>query len=1602
MGWTEQSWSPEQPRFAVDLTGDRKADIVGFGMDGVWVALNDGGGGFQPPWQALSDFSFQKGWRVAKHPRLMADLTGDGRADIVGFGDAGVWIALNRGDGTFRPAQFMLAQFGVNQGWQVDVHPRLAVDLTGDGKADLVGFGIDGVWVALNNGDGSFQPAKFVLANMGVNQGWHADRHPRYAVDTTGDGRADLVGFGDDGVWVALNNGSGAFGPAQFVLANFGFNQGWRLDHHLRVMADVSGDRRADVVGFGDAGLWTATGNGSGSFGAAAFVLADLGFNNGWRPDRHPRLLGDLTGDGKADVVGFGDAGIWVAVSGTAGARFMLAEFGFNKGWQVGEHPRMCADLTGDGKDDIVGFGNDGVWTALGNGDGSFQAARFVLADFGRHSAPQLKQIMVEFHTQDDDLNSDSLLHIFVKNRSNTTSTPEDADNYIGNLLAYQAHDADWFNVNPYLGFAQNASKGQSFGDQSTTRINVPLRSRPIPRDEIVLPVVNIHLLAERSDHWVFDYTTTFLFDDGSQFSAASKVNGVDSIVLDQDNRNHSGICTENLVPPPPTIQRRPVTESVLTGVTIEFHTHNDDRNADTQINVHVVNRLSATASQDIAIALDVLKGQHLEDTDDPSKVGRAPLLLVASPVHLRDIVLPVVYINIAQSGEDQWIFDYRITYFFGQDEPYTSTTSGVVLDQSHHKHMGVYNGRPFPTLAYPKANLVPLAIDRVFHPKTISLAVLQKKLDELFNSRQGLTPQTPPLMKLRLDSTAAFGDPLPETYADVQSIGADPPPPDGTPLPAGFWMGVKYGHSPIEIGQIHKAFGFVGFFVRDINSKSITLNVNSGNVQTPLTLEVKFETDGPVEVGGTQSMDIIDFEIRVLLTLRFDETQGRVDLMGWVDDIQQLKYTSLAPVGTPQFQVTGHFLGNPVNATTVDPTGFRSSLIGEALHVGITTSEATDLGGALQKSMREQLFDRISKPDPITRISMRDSLNATLNSWLLGGVIASGNAAPLPFPNPCRLVTSSLKDDMLTLNYIGPERSFVFQPPPQWPAPVDFSPGTLANIDHIIVLTQENRSFDHMLGYLSLPPEKGGLGRREVDGLKGGEFNMFKGQRCESFRFAAGDTIFSPGPPNGVERVLAALNGGRMDGFVQSQADECGPATAHRVMGYHTADNVPTYDALARDFAIGHRWFASHPGPTFPNRYYELTGRPNIDAWGTWELGNSKTLRAEFTDTVFDHLFDRGVSWRYFEHGYSFLRFFERHTFDAEHLVGFDDPLKGFEALARAGALPSVSFIDPHFVDFPPDSACDEPPSDIKNGQAFIRRLVETVVASPKWNKTLLIITYDEHGGFYDHVPPVAAAPVAPGLFATTGARVPAFVVSPWVGGSAVFGHDSVAGGPPLHFDHTSILKTIARRFMSSKPPFMGARYAAAHDLSEVLGNTLRAGPFRPFLPYNLTCAASKLCLDVRGADTHAGAFLQQFTPNGTPAQDFRFEDAGGGFFYIRTLAGLYVTADVPPGAATGPGTSFAIKHDIKYAPGPAAARSPDFQKWRLAASSVVVANQDVFGVSCRALAGKLLQPAGGSASSGAAVVLADPSGVHSPVMTANPWHVGSVLLPPPGQVLR
>jgi hypothetical protein len=151
---------------------------------------------------------------------------------------------LNNGSGGFGPVNLVINDFGTAQGWQVAKHPRFIADLTGDKRGDVIGFGNEGVYVSLNNGNGTFQPIKFVLNNFGVQQGWQVEKHPRYAVDLTGDGRADIIGFGENATYVSFNNGNGIFGPVITLTGEFSFSGGkWAVDTTVRWMADLDNTR---------------------------------------------------------------------------------------------------------------------------------------------------------------------------------------------------------------------------------------------------------------------------------------------------------------------------------------------------------------------------------------------------------------------------------------------------------------------------------------------------------------------------------------------------------------------------------------------------------------------------------------------------------------------------------------------------------------------------------------------------------------------------------------------------------------------------------------------------------------------------------------------------------------------------------------------------------------------------------------------------------------------------------------------------------------------------------------------------------------------------------------------------------------------------------------------------------------------------------------------------------------------------------------------------------------------------------------------------------------------------------------------------------------
>jgi hypothetical protein len=361
--------------------------------------------------RVLDDFGFNQGWRVDRHPRRLADITGDGRADIVGFGDDGVHIATSRGDGTYNSSFPVLGEFGYNQGWRVGQHFRFVADVTGDGRADIVGVSNSTVLVAVSLGNGTFAVPQPV--NIGFVAGFMY-----FLADVNADNRADLyrVTNGRVDIAVALGNGSfaapilattefsspfsfqtpqvvdvtgdhraeflafAASGPMHIVSTSPRLDNTYPLSHRAQAdvtsdpqlmsrFADVTGDGRADIVAFGEAEptSYTAVSVGGGNFNDFIPAVNDFGAGAGW--GNLPRDVVDINGDRRADIVGFGFDGVLIGLSNGDGTfsspQLLVANFGTNQSWRVDRHVRAAADITGDGRADIVGFGDAGVYTAV-------------------------------------------------------------------------------------------------------------------------------------------------------------------------------------------------------------------------------------------------------------------------------------------------------------------------------------------------------------------------------------------------------------------------------------------------------------------------------------------------------------------------------------------------------------------------------------------------------------------------------------------------------------------------------------------------------------------------------------------------------------------------------------------------------------------------------------------------------------------------------------------------------------------------------------------------------------------------------------------------------------------------------------------------------------------------------------------------------------------------------------------------------------------------------------------------------------------------------------------------------------------------------------
>jgi phospholipase C len=351
---------------------------------------------------------------------------------------------------------------------------------------------------------------------------------------------------------------------------------------------------------------------------------------------------------------------------------------------------------------------------------------------------------------------------------------------------------------------------------------------------------------------------------------------------------------------------------------------------------------------------------------------------------------------------------------------------------------------------------------------------------------------------------------------------------------------------------------------------------------------------------------------------------------------------------------------------------------------------------------------------------------------------------------------------------------------------------GTQIPIDHVVVLMQENRSFDHYFGRLRQ------AGVHAVRGLPGGASNPdADGRRVHAFhqdRYCIEDVAHSW---NASHRQF---DGGRMDGFVTTNDPD-----GERAMGYLDESDLPYYYALAKTFAIADRFFCSVLGPTYPNRFYLLA------ATSDGRIRND----IEFFDrpSIFRSLDAANVSWKAYDGDVGLeLLLTDVTPARLDHVR----PIAEYYADAAAGTLPAVSFVSPRFLGDVATESDEHPPADPQVGQRFVSSVVGALIDGDQWERSALFLLYDEHGGFYDHVrPPRACEPddVPPDLrpqdvparFDRYGFRVPFVAISPWVKPGYV-SHET--------YDHTSVLRFIETRFGL---PALTARDANANPLLDL-----------------------------------------------------------------------------------------------------------------------------------------------------------------------------------------
>lgn len=334
------------------------------------------------------------------------------------------------------------------------------------------------------------------------------------------------------------------------------------------------------------------------------------------------------------------------------------------------------------------------------------------------------------------------------------------------------------------------------------------------------------------------------------------------------------------------------------------------------------------------------------------------------------------------------------------------------------------------------------------------------------------------------------------------------------------------------------------------------------------------------------------------------------------------------------------------------------------------------------------------------------------------------------------------------------------------------------SGIDHVVVVMMENRSFDHFLGWLpGANGRQAGLTYVDRYGVPHQTHHLTKYASCSN-----------TDPDHSYEGGRIEYNNGACDGWLRAGENDA------LAIGYYKQADLGFLGTAAPAWTTCDRYFASVLAETYPNRFYQHAAR-------TDRLHNSMTLST--LPTIWDRLAAKGVSATYYYSDLPFLALW------GPKYVPISQQFEKFKVDAAAGTLPAVSFIDPRFNgESDGISGDDHPSADIRAGESFLGEVYQAVTTSPNWGRTVLVINYDEWGGFFDHVPPTNASDVSPAT-ARRGFRVPALVISPRARRNFV---------APWTYDHTSVLKMIEWRWGLSP---LTPRDRDARNLAEVLDFT-------------------------------------------------------------------------------------------------------------------------------------------------------------------------------------